>query len=90
MMIHAYINDEHQSAYGDRQKAVSTHLRELARKLNLSADRGLGLDVTIHEDTALEQQVLSYLRHNYGKIGDISMAHELIKLIRAGSQVWRG
>ena len=85
-----YINDEHQNVYGDRQKTVATHLRELARKISLSADRGLALDVTIHEDTALEQQVLSYLRQNYGKIGDISMAYELIKLVRAGSQVWRG
>jgi len=88
--MNPYLNDEHQSAHGDRQKVTSTHLRELARKLNLAADRGLGLDVKVHEDTALEQQVLSYLRQNYGKIGDISMAYELIKLVRTGSQVWRG
>jgi len=89
-VMQPYINDEHYAAYGDRAKATATHLEELSRKLSLVAKNHHNLDVDVLEDIALEEQVLSYIKQNYGKIGDISMVHGLIKLVRTGSQVWRG
>jgi hypothetical protein len=85
-----YINDEHHAAYGDRAKATATHLRELSRRLALAADSAGSLGVDKHEDICLETQVLAYIKQNYGKIGDISMAHGLVKLVRTGSQYYRG
>lgn len=94
-----YIDDvSHHENTGN--SSMATHLNELARKLTNSAKRytngelnygdGSANSIARIEDIALEQQVLAYVKANYGKIGDLSMAHGLVKLVRQGTQVWRG
>lgn len=96
-----YISDEHYKSPSDRDKALATHLRTLASRLEYSAKRftdpkmqGSLVGAELHpkelEDSALEAIIVDYLRANYKRIGDLSLAYGLIKLVRMGSQVYRG
>lgn len=90
-MTKPYIDDQHRSEIGDASKAMATHLRELARRLENAAERYIGGVPNIYqkEDIALNEQVRAYIKQNYKQIGDISMAWGLIELVRKGSQIYR-
>lgn len=105
-MSEAYIDDHHYRETSDSDKAMATHLRELARRLEKTAkrydpdcdprdalwcknDEKRACTIRHCEDIALEEQVIKYIKQNYRQIGDMSMVHGLIKLVRHGSQIYR-
>lgn len=82
----------------DVNRSMATHLKDLSRKLSNMADRFTNEDCPLNakllgvpeiEDICIEQQVVSYLKQNWGKIGDTSTAYGVVNIVRHGSQYYR-
>jgi hypothetical protein len=85
-----YLNDEMHISQSDRDKAMVTHLQYMASSISKSAKRfqeggDLCHSEALHpihiRDIELQNVIISYINQNYKKIGDISLAHGLIKLV---------
>lgn len=81
----------------DANKSIATHLDELARRLSNTAKRfrGGNLNATLTsvpsiEDSHIQEQVVEYLKQNWGRIGDISTAYGVVNIVRHVSQYYRG
>lgn len=97
-----YVTDELHISATDRDKAMYTHLRHLARRIQSEASRftddcnpadSLCGSAALHpfhiEDIALKDEVIKYTKANWKRIGDISFAWGLIQLVRLATKVHR-
>jgi hypothetical protein len=77
---------------------MATNLREVARRIEKAALRftedyapqdslyqSVNLNAVQVQDVALQDAIIKYTRDNWKKIGDISFAWGLIKLVRLAS-----
>ena len=95
-----YLADEYHICQTDRDKAMASHLRQIAKQINTSAKRftehaedSLCGSDALHpfhiEDAAIQDAVVNYTKANWKKVGDISFAWGLITLVRLASKTYR-